>query len=308
MLPAGGPAADPAAIRELARTAEAMGYASVWAAERALFPQGPTSCAQFLSPVSFADLAPHDPLALLAEAADATERIGLRVSILNVPFHSPALLVRNLAALDERSRGRVGLGLGLGFTDEECRAVSGNLQGQTPAAEFLRALRVLWTREAPAFHGEYFYIPQAHSIARGVQSPALPMTFVAFAAPAVLPSATLLTGTLGEVSAIAAQTHLCGALREIAEAAERSPDHLPLALRAAVLVTAQPLGPERAVFHGTLEQIASDLAIAAAQGVKELIVDFSGSPDGDDLLRLQARLGQLYALAANVVSRQEIAA
>jgi alkanesulfonate monooxygenase SsuD/methylene tetrahydromethanopterin reductase-like flavin-dependent oxidoreductase (luciferase family) len=299
MLPAGGPAATPAAIRELARTAEAMGYTSIWAAERALFPQGPTSCAQFLAPVSFTEMAPHDPLAMLAEAAATTERIGIGVSILNIPYHSPALLARNLAALDERSRGRVSLGLGLGSTEEESRAVATNLQGETPAAEFLQALRTIWSREATEFRGEYYYVPYAHIIAQGAQSQSLPMTFVAFSAPAVLPTAALIKGSDITISACLARNQMRGVLREIAADAARCPARMPLALRAALFVTDHALGSDRPIFHGSLEQIQSDIAVAAEQGVAELIIDLLDAPD-HDLPRLQARMGQFYALATSV--------
>jgi alkanesulfonate monooxygenase SsuD/methylene tetrahydromethanopterin reductase-like flavin-dependent oxidoreductase (luciferase family) len=301
-LPSTGPGADPAAIRQIARIAEAIGYDSIWAAERELFPDThPVSCAALQHAVSFEELPSHDPLRALADAAATTERVRIGVSVLNVPFHSPAMLARNLAALDARSNGRVQLGLGLGFSESECASVTSALDRNTPAAEFIQALHVLWTGAQDDFRGEYFYIPRASQIAQGARSGILPISLVAFAPAAVLPASTLISGKNTVVSASVARSQMRGLLREITDASARCPARMPLVVRADVQITASPLSEGRAVFHGSSAQVQSDIRVAYEQGVTELLFDINDAPEGQDLGRFQARMGQLYALAAEAI-------
>lgn len=58
----------------------------------------------------------------LAFVAGHTTRIRLGVSVLNIPFFSPALMAEQLATLDAVCGGRLDVGLGIGWMREEYAA------------------------------------------------------------------------------------------------------------------------------------------------------------------------------------------
>lgn len=59
------------------------------------------------------------PMPTLTAVAMVTTRIRLSMHVLNAAFYKPALLSRDLGALDQLSDGRVEIGLGTGYVREE---------------------------------------------------------------------------------------------------------------------------------------------------------------------------------------------
>jgi len=98
-------------LREMARTAEQVGFDSLWVGDHLLFrdpglpPRGP-----------------WEAWSLLAALAAVTERIRLGPLVASVSFHNPAMLAKKAAAVDEISGGRLILGLGAGWNETEYRA------------------------------------------------------------------------------------------------------------------------------------------------------------------------------------------
>ena len=64
----------------------------------------------------------YDSLVSLAAAAGATSRIGLLTNVLLGPLYEPSLLAKQTASLDQLSRGRFTLGLGVGARSDDYRA------------------------------------------------------------------------------------------------------------------------------------------------------------------------------------------
>lgn len=64
----------------------------------------------------------YDSLVSLAAAAGATSRIGLLTNVLLGPLYEPCLLAKQTASLDQLSRGRFTLGLGVGARSDDFRA------------------------------------------------------------------------------------------------------------------------------------------------------------------------------------------
>jgi alkanesulfonate monooxygenase SsuD/methylene tetrahydromethanopterin reductase-like flavin-dependent oxidoreductase (luciferase family) len=88
-----------------------------------------------------------DPLAWLTFAAAHSRRIKVATGVLILPQYSPVQLAKRLATLDQLTRGRVMLGVGLGWQEEEYAALN------IPFAERgrrmdenIRAMRALWTQ------------------------------------------------------------------------------------------------------------------------------------------------------------------
>ena len=85
-----------------------------------------------------------EPVTTLAAIAGATRRIRLGTGVLIAPLRPALLLAKSLATLDVLSRGRVDLGVGLGWQREEFEAAGVAFEGRAARMDdTLRACRVL---------------------------------------------------------------------------------------------------------------------------------------------------------------------
>ena len=146
ILPNYGSDANPDAIRRSTELAEELGYDSVWATEHVIV--GPEA----VDPYGRV----YAPLATLAWLAGLTERIGLGTSIVLVPLHHPIHLAKETATLQELSRGRFTLGVGMGWHRDEFDYMGAAFEGRGRRAdEALRLVRALWSGET-SFHGDHW--------------------------------------------------------------------------------------------------------------------------------------------------------
>src|SRR5260370_14771345 len=88
-LPVSGAWATPANISAVATRAEQAGYASLWAFQRLLVPEG-----SGMEPVYHSVL---DPIAALAYAAAVTTTARLGVAVINAPFVAPGYVATHPA-------------------------------------------------------------------------------------------------------------------------------------------------------------------------------------------------------------------
>ena len=103
------------AIAEHARTAERLGFDSVWVSDHFLY-----SLARYGG--EDAPLGSLEPLTTLAALAPLTERVRLGSLVLSAPFRHPSILAKSATAIDVLSGGRLDLGLGAGWYEDEFRA------------------------------------------------------------------------------------------------------------------------------------------------------------------------------------------
>ena len=97
-----------------------------------------------------------DAVVALALAAAHTTSITVGTGILELPLHQPVLLAKQLASVDQISRGRLVVGVGVGYLALEFAALGVPLDERaTRTDEHLEAMRALWTMDAPEFHGRH---------------------------------------------------------------------------------------------------------------------------------------------------------
>lgn len=109
-----GPAATKRCIMHCAQTAETIGLAHIWTVDHVAIPPDDAegSNGHWL-----------DPLATLAFLAAATERIGLGVSVLVLPYRPALPTAKWVASIQALSDGRLRLGIGPGWMAPEFRAL-----------------------------------------------------------------------------------------------------------------------------------------------------------------------------------------
>ena len=130
--------------------AEAEGYYYVWAAERLLVPVPPNQPWSRKNPLAY------EPLTILSYVAAVTEKVRLGTSIMILPLRNPLILARQAATLDVFSDGRLTLGFGLGWMEEEFRAVGVPLKERASRTdEAILVLRELWESDRPEFKGRF---------------------------------------------------------------------------------------------------------------------------------------------------------
>lgn len=154
-----GPFGQPDLAVDLARTAEAAGFESLWTVEHVVVPKGYQSRYPYSSSGKMPapeDMPIPDPLIWLAYVAAATERIKLGTGILILPQRHPAYVAKEIATLDVLSRGRVLLGIGIGWLQEEFDMLGIPFEERAPRTEeSVRAIRALWKGPEP-FEGRFY--------------------------------------------------------------------------------------------------------------------------------------------------------
>ena len=113
-LPHIGRKAGPDSIRRAAVQAEELGFADVWVSEHIIIPKG----ASYPPSPNF-----WDPVLTLTWAAACTQRVRLGTSVLVLPMRHPLPLAKELATLQNLSRGRLILGAGVGWMEAEFNAL-----------------------------------------------------------------------------------------------------------------------------------------------------------------------------------------
>jgi probable F420-dependent oxidoreductase len=155
-----GPIEDPDFIVRYAQLVEGLGFESLWTIDHALM------CVEYDSryPYKTTGRTPipaegnmPDPLILLGLIAGVTERIRLGTAMLILPQRHPMILAKEVASLDRYSKGRVTLGVGVGWVKEETEILGQDFGDRGRRTnEWIEILRALWTQDVALFEGDYF--------------------------------------------------------------------------------------------------------------------------------------------------------
>ncbi len=142
-LPHIGQKAGPDAIRRAAIQAEELGFADVWVSEHIILPKDrmyPPSAVFW------------DPLLTLTWAAAYTGRVGLGTSVLVLPMRHPLPLAKELATLQNLSGGRLILGAGVGWLEDEFAALGVPFrQRGRRMDEGIAMMRAVWSEDPVSF-------------------------------------------------------------------------------------------------------------------------------------------------------------
>jgi F420-dependent oxidoreductase-like protein len=115
----------------------------------------------------------------LSALAQATSRIRIGCMVNGVPYRHPALVANMAASLDIVSGGRLELGLGAGWNEQETKAYGIDLlpmgQRMDRFEEAVEVIDSLLVHEITTFQGKYFQLEQARCEPKGPQKPRPPI-------------------------------------------------------------------------------------------------------------------------------------
>ena len=179
-MPTRGPVAQPEAIKQVLSLAEELelGYVSV--ADHIVIPSE-------IDPVyPYSDTGeppfPEDgecleQLTLMSYMAAITKNMRILSSVMVVPHRNPIHAAKTIATIDVLSNGRVTIGCGAGWMEEEFLAI-----GTEPfrergkvTDEYISIFKELWTAENPTFEGKYNSFSDVKFEPKPVQKPHPPL-------------------------------------------------------------------------------------------------------------------------------------
>lgn len=305
-LPVAGPWARPESIRTIAVEGERLGYESLWTFQRLLYAEEPKNdyppMADEPWPAAFQSV--MEPLGVLAYVAAITQRPRLGVAVLNLPFSTPIVLAKQTATLDILSGGRLDVGVGLGWSQDEYAAV-GVPYSQRGARtdEFLRCLKAIWTDPVVEFHGEFYVVPRARVEPRPMQRPHPPVLVGGYVPASVRRVVELGDGFVGGNVPLDEVTPLVRRLHEAAREHGRDARDLRIVSRGTVQLHDTPQGPNRRPLWGTFHEITEDIVRYAEAGLTELFLEFNFDPriggEADVPAALERALALMQTCAAS---------
>lgn len=176
-----GPCATPEGCARVARSAEDLGFDSVWTGEHVVLPdpREAPSPAPPQTPML-------DPAVALTYAAANTERISLATGIVILPQRNPLVLAKEMASVDVISNGRLILGVAAGYLHQEFSALGVPFEDRGARTdESIDVLRTLWTEPQPRHHGKFFSFDGIDAQPRPVQQPHPPIVIGGHSRPAL---------------------------------------------------------------------------------------------------------------------------
>jgi probable F420-dependent oxidoreductase len=174
-----GPVADPDFIVRYSQLVEGLGFESLWTIDHALMCVDYDSRYPYKStgrtPIPAEEDMP-DPLILMMLIAANTDTIRIGTSMLILPQRHPLILAKEVATLDRYSKGRVTLGVGVGWVEEEVEVLKQDFHDRGRRAnEWIEILRELWDEGLSEFEGECFQFRGIMSCPKPKQPGGIPL-------------------------------------------------------------------------------------------------------------------------------------
>jgi probable F420-dependent oxidoreductase len=239
------------AIREYLTRAEALGFHSAWVVDNVL-----------------GGIPSLSPIELLTWAAAVTERMRLGAAVLLTALRGPVHLAKSLATLDQLSRGRLDIGVGLGGNTGVYPAFG--ISAERRVARFTEGLRLmmrLWTEPRVSFTGDFWKVENAAMEPKPLQKPHPPIWFGAHHPDALRRTALMGQGFMGAGSLSTAKfADEVKRLQEFLHDAGRDPATFPVGKRVYIAIdgdrqrAAKRLAEWFGAFYGR-PQMAEDVSV-----------------------------------------------
>ena len=286
-LPNSGAGAEPDALADIAKQGDRLGFYCMVMPDHILQPNQVDSTYPYsltgdiLAAGQSGDGEWPEQITTLAYLAGVTERIRLVTSVMIIPYRNPILTAKMLSTLDMLSKGRLILGAGVGWMEEEFELLDAPPFAERGAVtnEYLRAFIELWTKDNPKFEGKYVNFSDITFLPKPVQKPYPPIWIGGQSKPAIrraaqigdcwhpvgaIPAAPLEPEELAENLVL---------LRDYADKAGRDPSTIQVSVKAPLYDSGDSSGPRRR-FSGSADAVRQDVQTYSDVGVTHLIFDF----------------------------------
>ncbi|HEX7297912.1 MAG TPA: TIGR03619 family F420-dependent LLM class oxidoreductase [Solirubrobacteraceae bacterium] len=271
-LPNSGPKSLDPGVAAMARVLEQAAADSLWVSDHVVMPE------RIVSPYPFAadgratwetDMPWLDALVALALAAAVTERVRLGTAVLVLPLREPLVFAKQAATIDVASGGRLELGVGAGWLEEEFDALNVPFERRgARLEEWIALVRAAWTGRPDAQVSERYTLP-ADTLVYPRPAHAIPVLIGGHSRFALRRAARHGDGWLAHQEADALDPgHIRAGIDMMREAGAERP-------RVVVRIVKS---------LGRCDLVAAGLPALAAVGVDEVIVDVP--PDDLDAARM----------------------
>jgi probable F420-dependent oxidoreductase len=213
-------------LAAIARRAEELGFESLWIPEHIILPvtyrsRYPYSSSGRMPAPPETPL--HDPMLALAYVAAITSKIRLATGIFVVPLRNPFATAKAVTSLDVLSGGRFIFGVGIGWLDEEFKAVGMNFEDRARRTrEYIALMKELWDKSDPVYRGRTVSIEGCRFEPKPVQRPHPPIVLGGHTEPSLKRAAQLGDGWYGIAESIEGIRTVVARLREHERAQKRA--------------------------------------------------------------------------------------
>ncbi len=299
-LPISGRATGPETLREAARSAEAQGFDAVWSADRVVTPWTIKTTYPYSENHEFIvppDRPFLDSLTCLAFLAGCTESITLGISVLVLPYRHPLYWARVAASIEQLSKGRLIVGVGVGWMEEEFAALGVPFKDRGRMVdEQLQIVDTLWGEEHASFSGQFYAFADVAFYPKPLQQPRIPIWVGGEGTAAQRRAGRYGDAWFPYFVEITPHDLRAGfeVARTVAAEAGREPQALQLAVCRPIEVTPEPVPQDEAKLRGSPEQLVEALDAYRAIGVEHLALQFMAP-------RWPERVEQIARFAAEVM-------
>jgi probable F420-dependent oxidoreductase len=268
---------------ELAKNAELLGFDSIWISDHVVLPtiyQG-----------RFSEVL-YDPFVLLSSIAANTKKISLGTSVIIVPYRNPIVVAKMISTIDVLSEGRIVLGVGPGWMEEEFNilGIAFNERGQR-TDEYINIFKEVWEKDEPQFEGEFYSFSKIKFYPKPIQKPHPPIWIGGISKKAIARAVELGNGWHPVWLSPDQTEKKMRYLKSIAKEKERNLDDFVFSIRnrLRILKTAELKKPEFTEsrgeytfsFHGTTEEIIHKIKQFESIGVSHIIFDLDVENDDE---------------------------
>ncbi len=287
-IPNTGPLASVDNMLVTARRAEEWGYHSLWLSDHVVIPLEIRSrypfnvSGKFPSPPN---TPVFDPLPVMGYVAAVTSRVNIGTNVLILPYRNPVVTAKQIASVDVLSGGRVVLGVGVGWMEEEFEVLHAEpfAQRGPVSDEYIRLYRELWTADEPRFHGRYYQVEGIKFLPKPVRPGGIPIFIGGMTAAAMRRVARLGDGWHAWAMTPDEAARQIERLRGIVRQERRDPARIGVMMTNAVRIQ-RPGAPKieltehdgAAPIVGAAEQVCEALRAYEQAGVDELALLFRG--------------------------------
>jgi probable F420-dependent oxidoreductase len=279
-LPVSGRAASRKTLMEAAQQAESLGYDSVWSADRIIIPWEINTPYPYSKQGRF--IVPPDrpflePLTCLAFLAACTENIRLGMSVMVLPYRHPLYWAKIATTIDQLSTGRLIMGVGVGWMNEEFSALGAPFKDRGQVAdEQLQLLDKIWQEEHISFHGRYYHFEDIAFSPKPFQKSRIPIWVGGEGKLAQRRAGTYGDGWFPYFVRITPNelARRFENVRRCARAAGRNPDQMTFACCLPIELTSKEVQQAPDYLKGSVAQVCEALQRFRAIGVRHIGLQF----------------------------------